>query len=70
MDLKGEVLAVACILLAVCAHAQTQLIQTASAAAGNSTLDPNLEQKPVLEQLMARKQALLDHLKGEAFQRC
>jgi hypothetical protein len=69
MDLKGEVLAVACILLAVCAHAQTQPTQNESAAAGNSTLDPNLEQKPVVEQLMARKQALSDYLKGESFKR-
>jgi hypothetical protein len=69
MHVKGEVLAVACILLVVCAHAQTQPTTTATAAAGSSTLDPNLEQKPVVEQLMARKDALSGYLKGEAYQR-
>jgi hypothetical protein len=70
MGFKGEALAVACILLVVGAqHVQTQSTPTATAAAGSSTLDPNLEQKPVVEQLMARKQALSEHLKGEAFQR-
>lgn len=63
-------LAVAWILLALCVkHASAESPSNTTAATASAALDPNLEQKPVVEQLMARKQALAEYLKGEAFQR-
>ncbi|WIA38847.1 hypothetical protein OEZ86_002124 [Tetradesmus obliquus] len=70
MERKAVLLAVAWILLALCVkHASAESPSNTTAATASAALDPNLEQKPVVEQLMARKQALAEYLKGEAFQR-
>eukprot|EP00882_Tetradesmus_deserticola_P012944 GHRQ01013721.1.p1 GENE.GHRQ01013721.1~~GHRQ01013721.1.p1 ORF type:complete len:212 (+),score=51.20 GHRQ01013721.1:401-1036(+) len=70
MELKAELFAAALIVLVVCGQsAAAQLPENKTATAASGVLDSNLEQKPVVEQLMARKQSLAEYLKGEAFQR-
>jgi hypothetical protein len=70
MELKALVLCLAwCLLLSCWKHASAQITPGTTQTAASAGLDPNLEQKPVFEQLMARKQALAEHLKTEAFRR-
>ncbi|KAF6257991.1 mannosyltransferase putative-domain-containing protein [Scenedesmus sp. NREL 46B-D3] len=70
MEFKAVLLAVALIVPVLCGqHAAAQLPVTATVTAASGVLDPNLEQKPMVEQLLARKQSLGEYLKGEAFQR-
>jgi hypothetical protein len=70
MESKAVLLALASILLVLCVkHASAETTSNTAASTASAVLDPNLEQKPVVQQLMARKQALAQYLKGEAFQR-